>query len=119
MAQRVRDANLNTTARLRAKLGKRLIQRVNRGVALVYRRTKESGGTWSAKITTAQGVYKLVRLGDADDHQSANGFDVLSLDQAQAVAIKRAEEAKKASGLIGDDTVSEAGDRYLEWFRAN
>src|SRR5690349_19141050 len=117
MAQRIRDANLGRSARLGAKRGKRLIRRLNRGVALVYRRTKESGGTWSAKVTIGEGRYQLRRLGDADDHQEANGVDVLDLDQAQAKAIECAEAWKKSAGLTGDDTVGEAAERYLEWFR--
>lgn len=119
MAQRVRDANLTRSARLSAKRGKRLIRRLNRGVALMYRRTKESGGTWSAKVTIGEGRYQLRRLGDADDHQEANGVDVLDLDQAQAKAIENAEAWKKSAGLTGDDTVAEAAERYLEWFRAH
>ena len=117
MAQRVRDANLTRSARLGAKRGKRIIRRLNRGVALVYRRTKESGGTWSAKVTVGDGHYELRRLGDADDHQDANGVDVLSFDQAQGLAIERAEQWKRLAGLTGDDTVADAGKRYLDWFR--
>ena len=119
MAQRMRDANLTRSARLSAKRGRRLIRRLNRGVALVYRRTKESSGTWSAKVTIGEGRYQLRRLADADDHQDANGVDVLSFDQAQAKAIESAEAWKKSAGLIGDDTVADAAERYLEWFRAN
>lgn len=118
MAQRARDSNLTRTARLKLKRGDRYYRRINSSVALVYRRTQADGfGTWSAKITLPDGRREQRRLGDADDHQDANGVDVLSFEQAQTAALKRAEELKRAAGVSGDYIVEDAGLAYLEWFR--
>lgn len=116
MAQRAGDSNLTRTARLRLPKGKRYYRRINGAVALVYRRTGDGFGTWTAKITLPDGSRDQRRLGDADDHQDANGVDVLSFEQAQALAIARAEDRKRAKGIIGDPTVDDAAKDYLAWF---
>jgi len=120
MAQTARDSRLETrTARLRLQLGRRYFKTIGKGLTLIYRRTGEGFGTWSVKlISTAGGEYHLCKLGTADDYQDANGVDVLSFGQAHDRARKLAHEAKANDGiLIKPSSVSEAADRYLEWYR--
>ena len=119
MAQSARDARLETrTARLRLPIKQRHYKAIGDGLTLVYRRTGEGYGTWSAKLALPHGKYALRALGPADDYQDANGADLLSFHQAQGKARKRADQAKTNAGIIIKPlTVQEAADRYLAWYR--
>lgn len=119
MAQSARDARLETrTARLRLQIKQRHFKALGDGLALVYRRTGEGYGTWSAKLALPSGKYALRALGAADDYQDANGADILNFRQAQDRARKLADGAKTDAGIILKPlTVGEAAHRYLEWFR--
>lgn len=119
MAQSARDARLETrTARLRLTGGRRYFKAIGEGLTLVYRRTGEGFGTWSAKLALPGSKYALRALGAADDYQEANGADVLSFHQAQDKARKLAEDAKVDAGfVVRPVTVAEAASRYLAWYR--
>lgn len=119
MAQAARDSRLETrTARLRLLLGQRHFKSIGKGVTLIYRRTGEGFGTWTAKLAVSGGKYTLRTLGGADDYQEANNADVLSFGQAQDRARALANEAKANEGvLIKPATVKEAADRYLAWYK--
>lgn len=63
--------------------------------------------------------YVTRRLGTADDHQDANGLDVLSYGQAQERARELADNhARRKSGDIDAEpyTVGLAMADYLAWF---
>jgi integrase len=119
MAQSARDSRLETrTARLRLPLGRRHFKTISKGLTLIYRRTGEGYGTWTAKIALNAGNYALRTLGAADDYQEANGADVLTFGQAHDGARALANEAKVNDGiLVRPASVAEASDRYLAWYR--
>lgn len=119
MAQAARDSRLETrTARLRLPLGQRHFKSIGKGLTLIYRRTGEGFGTWTAKLALPGGKYTLRTLGGADDYQEPNDADVLSFGQAQDRARALADEAKANEGvLIRPATVKEAADRYLAWYK--
>jgi integrase len=119
MAQSARDARLeNRTARLRLASARRYFKAIGDGLTLIYRRTGEGYGTWSAKLALLGGKYAVRVLGAADDYQDANGVDVLNFYQAQDQARKVAHDAKASGGKVPTPvTVAEAAERYLTWFR--
>ena len=122
MAQTARDSRLEkrTNRLAKAKLGERYFKILGNGVALCYRRTSDSYGTWSVRIVLADGRYRLESLGAADDHEEANGQNVLSFEQAQAKALARHREVQRAGGIVkGPLTVAEAATHYMEWFHLN
>ena len=87
MAQKARDSRLEKRSnRLKLKLGERHFKILDTGVALCYRRTSESYGTWSVRLVLANGRYRLEALGTADDHIEANGQTVLSNFDIYAVS---------------------------------
>ena len=127
MPVKLRSADLETaTARLKLTPRRSPYRiRVANGVALGYRRTEGSFGTWSAIVADGSGGEQLKRFGDADDREAANGKTVLSFDQAmiQARMLARGEdEAAKQnlslvtieSALAGYkiDLMSRAADQY-------
>lgn len=119
MAQSARDARLETrTARLRLPGRTRHHRALGSGLTLIYRRTGEGYGTWSAKLAVRDGKYVLRALGAADDYQEANGADVLTFRQAQDAARKLADNVKVDAGIVVTPlTVAEAATRYLNWYR--
>lgn len=122
MAQKVRDAKLGSrTNRLKQiSKGERRFKVLGNGIALCYRRSAKSYGTWSARVAMADGRYVLEAIGMADDHQEADGSDVLTFEQAQAKALEIQARLQRAGGKIrGSMTVDQAADEYLEWFRHN
>ncbi|HXM80396.1 MAG TPA: site-specific integrase [Burkholderiales bacterium] len=121
MAQTARDSKLETrTARLRLPLGQRHFKSIGKGLTLIYRRTGEGFGTWTAKLALPGGKYTLRTLGGADDYQEANGADVLNFGQAHDRVRALANEAKANDGvLIKPASVAEAAERYLAWYREN
>src|SRR5260370_36103753 len=101
MAQAARDSRLETrTARLRLPLGQRHFKSIGKGLTLIYRRTAEGFGTWTAKLALPGGKYTLRTLGGADDYQEANDADVFSFGQAQDRARALADEAKANEGVL-------------------
>ena len=121
MAQSARDHRLETrSARLRLLSGQRYFKPIGEGLTLIYRRTQEGFGTWSAKLVTSTGKYALRALGAADDYQESDGVDVLTFWEAQDSARDLARAAKVDAGtILNPRTVRDATDFYLAWFRAH
>jgi integrase len=121
MAQTARDGRLEKRSnRLKLKQGIRHFKVLDSGVALCYRRTSDSFGTWSVRIALADGRYRLEVLGTADDHSEANGETVLSFGQAQSLALARHLQIQRDGGIVkGPFTVAQAVEHYLEWFRVH
>lgn len=120
MARATRDTRLETReARSRLKAGaKRYWRAICKGVAIGYRKGK-TGGTWYVRLYR-DGKHVLVSLGNADDHQDANGVTVLSYFQAQekarALAATRVTEEDGAeSGYLVADAIQD----YLKWYAHN
>lgn len=89
---------------------------IGKGLSLMYRRTVEGSGTWSARIAGEDGREAYHKLGEADDNQDAHGDTVLTFAQAQERARKLAQEAK-ATTSGKPVTVKEATAIYLDWYR--
>ena len=121
MTQKARDSSLQKRSnRLNLKLGERHFKILDTGVALCYRRTAESYGTWSVRLVLVDGRYRLEALGTADDHVEANGQTVLSFGEAQAKALARHKQLQRDGGIVkGPFTVGQAAEHYLEWFRVH
>lgn len=118
MARATRDARLETrTARGKLPKGVYHWRGIRKGLALGYRKGPNAA-TWTVRLVAGPNRYVTKALGNADDHQDANGADVLDYYQAQEAA--RAFADDHASGKIGAPyTVAEATRDYLEWFQAN
>ena len=116
MARSQRSSKLeNRTNRLKIAQGTREWLTIGRGLALAYRRTERGFGTWQARAWDGS-RYQYRNLGSADDHQDANGADVLDFYQAQGKARDFYEAATK--GQLGTGaTVQHAADRYLAWYK--
>jgi integrase len=115
MARNIRSAQLETrTARLKLEIRKKpYAVRVAPGVRLGYRRNA-AAGTWSVIAADGRSGNWVKRFGLADDHEEANGEQVLTFWQAQERARKLARGGRNAEPE--DDgrpaTVSEALDAY-------
>lgn len=119
MAQSARDSRLETrTARLRLPIKRRHYKAIGEGLTLIYRRTGDGYGTWTAKLALPRGKYTLRALGAADDYQEANDADVLNFYQAQDRARSLSDTVKTDGGIVlKPDTVKAATDRYLDWYK--
>jgi integrase len=84
-----RKLSLETpTARLRLPIQKKPHWlRLGPGLSLGYRRN-ESAGTWSIRVTDGHGGEWLKKFGAADDHEPADGKQVLTYSQAIDAARK-------------------------------
>ena len=116
MARNVRAAQLETrTARLKLELRKKpYAVRVAPGVRLGYRRN-EVTGTWSVIAADGKGGNWVKKFGLADDHEEANGEQVLTFWQAQERARKLARGGKNADDEDDEGrpvTLREALDAY-------
>jgi integrase len=119
-------AKLNTSAnRARLTKGRRFIDILAPGIALVYRRGKATNadGTWSVRTRVRNRAgdgpspYELLSIGLADDLTEPDGVRWLSYKQAVEIALHKAREMDrdaKATPL----SVSEAVRTYLERRRA-
>jgi len=118
MARSTRSSALeNRTARLKLPTEKRHAVSIGKGLLLQYRRGANSS-TWYAKILKGDDKYLFRTLGQADDHQDANGVDILDYFQAQDKARQFAEEVKRNDGTIQKPlTVGDAAEHYLEWYK--
>ena len=118
MAQTVRSRLATRDARLRLKLNQRHFQKVEKGVALCYRRGPKGAGTWSVRLALATGRYSLEFLGEADDYSAGDDHNVLTFAQAQRKALGRQDESRADDGSVNRKlTVAEAAENYLTWFR--
>ena len=116
MARNVRAAQLETrTARLKLELRKKpYAVRVAPGVRLGYRRN-EVTGTWSVIAADGKGGNWVKKFGLADDHEEANGEQVLTFWQAQERARKLARGGKNTDAEDDEGrpvTMREALDAY-------
>jgi hypothetical protein len=116
VARNVRSAQLETrTARLKLKIRKKpYTARVAPGVRLGYRRN-EVAGTWSVIAADGKSGNWVKKFGLADDHEEANGEQVLTFWQAQEGARKLARGGKNADHEHDPGrpvTVCEALDAY-------
>ena len=82
-----RKLNLETsTARLKLKIQKKPYRsRLGPGLSLGYRRN-EGPGTWSVIAADGRGQEWLKKIGVADDHDPANGKEILNYTQAVDIA---------------------------------
>jgi integrase len=107
MVQRIRSSQLETrTPRLRLKIRKKpYFVKLSRGVHLGYRRN-QTAGTWLVRVTRNSDW--TASLGNADDHEAANGSDILDYAQADKKARERARIGPATTG----NTVNGALQRY-------
>jgi integrase len=97
MARNIRSTQLETcTARLKLEIRKKpYAVRVAPGVRLGYRRNA-AAGTWSVIAADGRSGNWVKRFGLADDHEEANGEQVLTFWQAQERARKLARGGRTA-----------------------
>jgi integrase len=123
VAKTVRDANLETrTARSRLKAaGKPYYRAIDEGLHIGYRKGK-TAGKWVMRRYTG-GTYIVETIATADDTLDADGAEILTFSQAQAIARERfVEERRVAAGLPakgGPYTVRLCVNEYIEWLEQN
>ena len=120
MSRLIRDTRLetrNARQKLQAR-GKPYYRNIESGLHLGYRKSK-SGGKWVVRWYSGSGKYKVETLGKSDDIQDADGISILSYNQAQESARKKAKiltyQSEGIELLDGPYTVSHALDEYLKW----
>jgi integrase len=123
MARTVRDSNLETRAargRLKAA-GKPYYRAIDEGLHLGYRKGK-TAGKWVLRRYTGD-AYIVETIATADDTLDADGAEILSFSQAQALArTKFVESRRVAAGLPaqgGPYTVKLCVEDYLSWLEQN
>lgn len=122
MARTVRDANLETrTARSRLKArGKPYYRVLEPGLHLGYRKPLSGTGKWVARHYIGDQKYEVETLPAADDFSDADGVEILSYQQAQALARSRmVKRAHAAAGKTGPLTVADAIKFYIEFLETN
>jgi integrase len=123
VAKTVRDANLETrTARSRLKpAGKPYYRAIDEGLHIGYRKGKTSG-KWVMRRYTG-GTYVVETIATADDTLDADGAEILTFSQAQAIARDRFVEARRVSAGLpakgGPYTVRLCVNDYIEWLEQN
>ncbi|NIR31007.1 MAG: tyrosine-type recombinase/integrase [Gammaproteobacteria bacterium] len=126
MARKTRSTELETrTARAKLTVGRYHWRGIRQGLAIGYRKVKGGkGGTWTVRLMVGPNKYVTERLGIADDHQDANGIDMLSYDQAQEKARDFASDYAKRR-VRGPQTetkpytVRHAINDHLRWYAVN
>jgi integrase len=113
MARKVSFSALESrSARLRLKIRRRPYSgpSLARGISLMYRRNK-TNGTWVLKASDGHGAYWTRGFALADDHENADGKNVLTFYEAQDAAKKlaRGEDGSADNAPI---TVAGALDDY-------
>jgi integrase len=110
MARSTRSSALESRSRRLAlrKRGKPYWVRIDRGLSLGYRRN-DTAGPWIVRKSTGDGNSWIKNFATSDDFAEANGDDVLTFFQAQAIARTIARGGEATDGLI---TVTAAIDRY-------
>lgn len=110
-----RDAKLESpTARLRLPIRRKPHSgpALARGIRLLYRRN-QTAGTWIVKASDGHARYWTRAFGSADDHETADGKNVLTFYQAQDVARSlvrgSATDAPDSKPVL---TVADALDMY-------
>lgn len=124
MARTVRDAKLESrTARGALKpSGKPYYRAIDEGLHLGYRRGARAG-KWVMRRYVGDQSYSVEVIGTADDTLDADGAEILSFAQAQAIARTRfIEERRRAAELptqAGPYTVNDCVDEYIRWLEDN
>jgi len=88
MPRKARSSFESASARLKLPIKenkKPYWERLGPGLSLGYRRNDHTG-SWSIRAADGAGGEWLKRIGTADDHEAANGKDVLNYEQAVAEA---------------------------------
>jgi len=123
MARSVRDTRLDSrNARLGLSARREPYWRaIDRGAHIGYRRHKDGGGAWIARIRLEDKSYKFQQIGKADDIQDADGCTALSFSQAQEKARSWFSETKRLEAGIGRAgyTVDDALEEYLDYLRTH
>jgi integrase len=119
MARTVRDTQLESrTARGKLKpRGKPYYRSLDEGLHIGYRRGI-GAGKWVARYYAGQQTYQVETIATADDSSDANGVDVLSFAQAQAMARKR-RDGRSRTGITGPFTVDAAMTDYILFLEHN
>lgn len=94
-------------------------KKFGKGFYLGYRKNKSSSA-WMVR-RFIEGEYVIRRLAETDDHQEANGFDVLSFDEARKKANNYEDVLEQAEPEIHPAmfTVKMAVIEYLKWFKVS
>ena len=102
------------TARCRLAAGKWHWRTIADGIAVGYRRGPR-GGAWRVRLRQGYDEYRHATLGKSDDTEDSDGTRVLSFEDAQREALRRAAErgVKHTKG-----TVAGAVAAYLEDYEA-
>jgi len=123
MARTVRDTKLESRqARMKLTVGKEPYWRsIEKGLHLGYYKGS-LGGSWIARFRNQEKVYIKTTLGKADDTLDSDSVSVISYNEAQQKAREwYAEQSQLEAGIHSKapQTVSQAADEYLAWFKAN
>lgn len=121
MARIQRDARIESRD-ARSKLKGRQVpywRQIHKGLAIGYRKGAK-GGVWLCR-RLVEGKYLWDRIGTADDHQDANGLDVLDYKQAHYKALEISDAAAKQDRGVrsGPYTVGDAARDYLAWYKVH
>jgi integrase len=120
MARRIRSSTIETrTQRLRLPVRKKpVFVSIAPGVSLGYRRNRMSG-SWILRSADGKGGNWTKAFAIADDHEPANGEDVLDFWQAQDRARQLARNDGEEPHSSRPTTVGEALDDYETALLAN
>lgn len=112
MARSKRSASLDSrNKRLTLPAGKRMVEQLQSGGYLLYRRPKNaSAGSWSARWYDPETrEQKQARLGDADDYLPADGSATLTYTQAQVKAGLWFQECQRLATMAASGEVLPSG----------
>ena len=125
MARTVRDARLESkTARAGLKPSdKPYFRAIDEGLHLGYRKGKRAG-KWVMRMYIGDQTYHVETIALADDTLDADGSQILSFNQAQALARNRFLETRRRMAGIphsgaGPYTVENCITEYLAWLEGN
>jgi integrase len=80
-----------------------------RGITLTYRRNNKPPHPWGVKLADGHGGHRIKRLADADDHEDANGKNVLDYRQAITAALALARGTSDTGKIV---TIADALNAY-------
>jgi integrase len=90
------------------------------GLHLGYRKALSGTGKWVARHYIGDQKYEVETLPAADDFSDADGVEILSFQQAQALARSRmVKRAHAAAGKTGPLTVKDAIESYIQFLENN
>ncbi|MGB4108045.1 MAG: tyrosine-type recombinase/integrase [Alphaproteobacteria bacterium] len=123
MARTVKEEKLETRT-ARRSLGQRAEpywRTIGRGAHIGYRRHKDGGGAWVARIRLENRKYIQQQIAITDDIEDADGIRVLNFTQAQEKARQWFSQIthKQAGQHYGPYTIEGAVSDYMAWFKTN